>query len=213
MKSIVKKIHKYLYLYPKIKICILVNKIYYSLLLKFNDVGYDVLPRINGRLRINNNGKIEFGNNLVFNSTFYSNPIGLNKPCTIFVDENATLVIGSGSGFSGISIFCSKKIIIGKMLFCGANVSIWDTDFHPIPVYERINNIPDTTRVKEIKIGDNVFIGANSIILKGVVIGDGSVIGAGSVVTKNIPPNQIWAGNPAKFIKVINNDVEINNQL
>ena len=50
-------------------------------------------------------------------------------------------------------------------------------------------------------IEDNVFIGAHSTILKGVTIGQNSIIGACSVVTKNIPPNEIWAGNPAKFIK------------
>jgi acetyltransferase-like isoleucine patch superfamily enzyme len=52
-------------------------------------------------------------------------------------------------------------------------------------------------------IEDNVFIGAHSTILKGVTIGKNSVIGACSVVTKNIPPNEIWAGNPAKFIKFL----------
>ena len=50
-----------------------------------------------------------------------------------------------------------------------------------------------------------MFIGANSIILKGVTIGERSIIGAGSVVTKNIPDDEIWAGNPAKFIRKINN--------
>jgi acetyltransferase-like isoleucine patch superfamily enzyme len=51
------------------------------------------------------------------------------------------------------------------------------------------------------KIGNNCFIGINSIIMPGVTIGNEVIIGAGSVVTKNIPDNCIAAGNPAKIIK------------
>ena len=57
---------------------------------------------------------------------------------------------------------------------------------------------------KEVFIGDNVFIGAHSTILKGVKIGKNSIIGACSVVTKSVPDNEIWAGNPAKFVRFIN---------
>jgi acetyltransferase-like isoleucine patch superfamily enzyme len=57
---------------------------------------------------------------------------------------------------------------------------------------------------KPVIIEDNVFIGAHSTILKGVTIGQNSIIGACSVVTKNIPQNEIWAGNPARFLKSIN---------
>ncbi len=52
-----------------------------------------------------------------------------------------------------------------------------------------------------VKIGDNCFIGAKTIICNSVQIGNNVIIGAGSVVTKNIPDNEIWAGNPARFIK------------
>ena len=53
----------------------------------------------------------------------------------------------------------------------------------------------------EVKIGDNVFIGMNTLIVKGVTIGDNAVIGAGSIITRDIPSYDVWAGNPAKFIK------------
>ncbi|MEI3417887.1 MAG: DapH/DapD/GlmU-related protein [Blautia sp.] len=57
--------------------------------------------------------------------------------------------------------------------------------------------------VNPVVIKNGVFIGANSIILKGVTIGEKAIIGAGSVVTRSIPDGEIWAGNPARFIRKI----------
>ncbi|MHA2039417.1 MAG: DapH/DapD/GlmU-related protein [Promethearchaeota archaeon] len=54
-----------------------------------------------------------------------------------------------------------------------------------------------------VKIGKNCFIGANSTIREHLTIGDNVLIGMGSVVTKNIPNDEVWAGNPAKFLKKI----------
>ena len=56
-------------------------------------------------------------------------------------------------------------------------------------------------RIGEVHIEDDVFIGVNVIICNSVTIGQGAIIGAGSVVTKDVPPYQIWAGNPAKYIR------------
>lgn len=55
-------------------------------------------------------------------------------------------------------------------------------------------------RVEKILIKDNVFLGANSVILPGVTIGNNVIVGAGSIVTKDIPDNSVVAGNPAKFM-------------
>lgn len=56
------------------------------------------------------------------------------------------------------------------------------------------------------KIGSGAWIGAKAIVLGGVSIGEGSVVGAGSIVTKDVPPNQVWAGNPAKFIRNVDKE-------
>lgn len=57
------------------------------------------------------------------------------------------------------------------------------------------------TRIGRVRIGSNVFVGANSIILPGIQIGDNVIIGAGTVVTKNVPAGSVVVGNPARFIK------------
>lgn len=59
---------------------------------------------------------------------------------------------------------------------------------------------------RPVTIGNNVWIGGNSVILPGVTIGDNTVIGAGSVVTKSIPANVIAAGNPCKVLRAINEE-------
>lgn len=88
-------------------------------------------------------------------------------------------------------------IEIGDKTMIGPNVSIVTVN-HDINPETRINATP-----KPVKIGKNVWIGADCTILPGVTIGDNSIIGAGSVVTKNVPNNVIVAGNPAKVIKEI----------
>jgi len=57
-----------------------------------------------------------------------------------------------------------------------------------------------------ITIGKNVWIGSNAVILAGVTVGDGAIIAAGAVVTKNVPPNTVVGGVPAKIIKTITED-------
>lgn len=108
----------------------------------------------------------------------------------------------------------SGGVNIGEMCFIGSNVS-FDT-LHPeyitigdgCCITEGTKIIshfysPETSKmyVGRVHIGKNVFIGMNSLIVKPVTIGDDVVIGAGSVVIRDIPFNEIWGGNPAKFLK------------
>ena len=59
---------------------------------------------------------------------------------------------------------------------------------------------PDRPVADTVRIGNNVFVGVNAVVLPGVEIGDNSVVGAGAVVTKSVPPNTVVAGNPARAI-------------
>lgn len=172
--------------------------------LVLHKVVYTSMPVIKGRILLQGKGDFILGKGITFNCSASSNMVGLYKQCTVCVRMKAKLVIGDFSGFSGVSIYCAKEITIGKYVNCGGNVSIWDTDFHPIDHLNRRANSFDDITTSPVIIGDDVFIGANSIILKGVQIGDRAIIGAGSIVTKSIPNDEVWAGNPAKFIKHIN---------
>jgi acetyltransferase-like isoleucine patch superfamily enzyme len=95
-------------------------------------------------------------------------------------------------------INCVTKVIIGDDVMIAANTTIVDAG-HEINPNTTINKQP--TIGQDIIIGNDVWIGAGAIILKGVTIGNGSVIGAGSLINKSIPPYQIWAGVPARFIR------------
>jgi len=89
------------------------------------------------------------------------------------------------------------EVTIGNNVFIGPNVGIY-TAGHPVDVELRNNGVEYG---KKIKIGNNVWIGGNVCILPGVTIGDNVTIGAGSVVTKNIPSNVTAFGNPCKVHK------------
>lgn len=114
--------------------------------------------------------------------------------CVITVEEGATLQIGSGYLNSNSRIYCFKEITIGDDVAISEEVVIRDSDNHSILA-------PDYEMSKPISIGNHVWIGFRAAILKGVTIGDGSIIAAGAIVTKDVPPNCLAAGVPAKIIK------------
>lgn len=168
--------------------------------LKIKKVKFKKTPVINGRIYIKNKGLTKIGKNVVINSSVRSNCTSGNKTC-LFVMKNAKLIINDNCGLSNARIIVSEHIEIGKNVLIGAGCRIYDTDFHPLDFEDRVNNRTEKIKHSPVIIQDGVFIGADVIVLKGVTIGERSIIGAGSVVTKSIPARQIWAGNPAKYIR------------
>lgn len=116
--------------------------------------------------------------------------------------SGAKISIGAHVGLSGTSICSAMCVSIGDECLIGADVVITDTDFHALePQGRRYERRPERIGAAPVHIGNNVFIGARAIILKGVSIGDNSVIGAGSVVTSDVPGGVIAAGNPCRVIR------------
>ena len=187
------------------KVVLFLLNIFYEtsnfIILRIKNVEYIDKPKINGRIVITGHGKITMGKGVKINSSLLSNPIGGDTRTILFVDKSAVINIGNNTGISNSTIVSKVSVSIGSNVRIGGNCRIYDTDFHSLMLEDRISDNDTDVKSKPVIIEDGVFIGAHSIILKGVVIGKMSIIGAGSIVTKSVPNGEIWAGNPAKFIR------------
>ena len=144
-------------------------------------------------------GKLIIGNNVTINSAPVS--VGGSIRRTAFrVEPEGTLVIKDGVGMSNITVICFDSITFEEGAMIGGGCEFLDGDAHPLAPASRAMK-GNRGKTGPIVIGKNTFIGGKSTVLKGVTVGEGAVIGMGSLVTKNIPPYEIWAGVPARFIK------------
>lgn len=177
-------------------------------ILKANGVTIGKKVRINGKIWIKseNKGSLCIGDRVVINSGFRNNPAGgADKRVVFWTRKNGKIVVGNDVGISNSVIASETRILIEDKVFIGGGTQIYDTDFHSIDdISERLKYEQDINiKSKEIWIKEGAFIGAGVIILKGVIIGKQSIIGAGAVVTTNVPDYEIWAGNPAHFIRKV----------
>ncbi|PFM78977.1 maltose O-acetyltransferase [Bacillus sp. AFS077874] len=107
----------------------------------------------------------------------------------INVRSNAEVKIGEETFFNhGCMIICHEKISIGNNVQFGPNVYVYDHD-HDFRVQDGLKS--KKFKTSSVKIGNNVWIGANSVILRGTVIGDNCVVGAGCVIKGNYPDNTL----------------------
>lgn len=129
----------------------------------------------------------------------------------LFDRENASIAIGKRVFMNG-SLAAAEGISIGDDVLIAWGVTIMDHNSHSISFSHRSEDVinwrvgkKDWTyvKIKPVKIANKVWIGFNSIVLKGVTIGEGAVVGAGSVVTKDVPEWTVVAGNPARIIREI----------
>lgn len=180
-----------------------------SLLLRKNSVSFHPDIKIQGRLVVQNRGTFTIGKAFRCNSSLAFNPIGGDDVSMFIVREGGSLNIGANVAISNSAFVVTDHIEIEDNVRIGGSCKVWDTDFHALDPYIRIVEEDSIINSKPIKIGRNAFIGANSIILKGVVIGKNAIVGAGSVVSKDIPDDEIWAGNPARFIKKVEKSAEV----
>ena len=149
------------------------------------------LPYIQGR------GRIELGANVRLSG----------KPSISFGsaegDESPVLRIGDGTFIGHACGFnVGRAVTVGKHCLFATGVLVYDQDGHPLDAAERRAGRPTPPdAIRPVTIGDDVWVGAGTIILKGVTVGDRAIIAARSVVTTDVPADTIAAGNPARVIR------------
>ena len=132
----------------------------------------------------------------------YGCSIGENTRVGAFVEIQKGAKIGKNCKISSHTFIC-EGVAIHNNVFVGHNVTFINDRF---PLATNPDGGLQTERdwsVVPTKIENYVSIGSSATILCGVTVGTGSMIGAGSVVTKNIPPGEIWTGNPASFLRKV----------
>lgn len=149
---------------------------------------------------------IVWGKNLSMNNGLMGNRIGYNSPC-VFRADGGSIFIGDNVGMSQTTIVAKSggDVIIGNNVLIGGGAKLYSSDFHSVSYIDRRFSKIDKLHRKSapIVIGDDCFIGAGTIILKGVNIGARTVVGAGSVVTKSLPSDCICGGNPCKVLRYL----------
>lgn len=151
---------------------------------------------------IRKGSKLYIGNGVMLNSRNKGYHINLHSPVKLFADrEGAVIRIGDNTRIHGTCIHAYQSVVIGNGCLIAGNCQIIDSNGHEMlfsNVEDRINTVGKS---KPVVIEDNVWIGANSIVLPGVRIGRGSVISTNSVVVRDISPMVVAGGNPAIIIK------------
>lgn len=127
---------------------------------------------------------------------------------TFNIEPEGFVEIGDDSVLVGPVFMCAERVVVGRRVVISYNVTIADSDFHPLDPEARkrdaIANAPEGNRTERpvyasrpVVIEDDARIGIGAILLKGVTIGRGAEVGAGAVVTSDVPPGQRVVGNPA----------------
>ena len=127
---------------------------------------------------------------------FCGSNIKIDPTCYILVPQQ--LEVGDNTSISAYTtLYAAFGIKIGKNCLISSNCGISSYNHISESLNRQEQAKEDIRFSKPVLIGDNVWIGMNACILPGVSVGNNSIIGSGSVVTKNVPPNEVWVGNPA----------------
>jgi len=188
----------------KRRIWAILLKLYANILMRVHGIqlGKNVLITYPPYIFKYRSSMISIGNRVRIHGSLFQNPVcGSAKMVLATYSPQATILIDDYAAISCSTICAYNSVRIGKYVQIGAGCQITDTDFHPLDwELRRQKDQIKLAKSLPVEIEDDVWLGAEVMVLKGVTIGRGSVVAARSVVTKSIPPYSLAAGTPAKVI-------------
>lgn len=132
----------------------------------------------------------------------YGCSIGDNTKLGAFVEIQKGVAIGKDCKISSHTFIC-EGVTVQDKVFIGHNVTFINDRYPRATISDGSLQTEEDWDVVPTLVEKGASIGSSVTILCGVTIGAGAMVGAGSVVTKSVPPGEIWAGNPAKFLKKV----------
>lgn len=159
------------------------------------------------RVRLVAGSRLIIDDGVVLCGSWRANTLEARGPCILQTTQPGAVVrIGSDTGITSATISAAQSVAVGSRVLIGAGALITDSDHHHVEstvdgIPRRFAGVPTPTDADGVEIGDDVFVGARAMILKGVRVGNGSVIGAGSVVVSDVPSHVVVAGNPARIVR------------
>jgi acetyltransferase-like isoleucine patch superfamily enzyme len=161
---------------------------------------------VTGRMtwKIDPRGQLTIGRNIRINSGSAVNAFSGHRRTVVCVLPGGQLTLGDRVGLSSTTIVCARRIDLDADVMIGGGCEIFDSDFHPVVFEERVSQKSEAVKSAPVHIERGAWVGGKSVIAKGVTVGAKAVVAVGAVVVKSVPPNEIWGGNPARCISVIN---------
>lgn len=164
-------------------------------------VGGYVKVDFNTSIKISKYSTVVLGDGVFLRSNSCGYHAGMPYPTGILVDgECGNVSIGARSRLNGVYVHAKESIVIGEGCVIASGVNILDSNGHELL---SMNRVVDCDIPQPVKIGRNVWIGVNAVILKGSSLGDNCVVGANSVVRGCFEKNSLIIGNPARLVKLL----------
>ena len=150
---------------------------------------------------IRKGSSLTLGDGVILTSRNRGYHLNIQAPVKLFADgPGAEIRIGAETRIAGSCIHAQRSVVIGKRCLIAGNCQIVDSNGHDLSFSNVQNRLHTEGAGAPIVIEDDVWLGANTVVLPGMKIGRGSVIGANSVVCANIPAMAVARGNPAEVV-------------